>query len=91
MTGYRFDHVGLSTPNVDYAVAVYRALGFELTERSYRRGVHDVAYGGAGTDVLLGLRGRPLPAPSEQYLARQGWSIEGWRWCATTCPRHTTG
>lgn len=76
VTGFRFDHVGLLTSDVDYAAACYRALGCEVTERSRRRGAFDVAYLGAGTDVLVELQGRPLPAESEEYLARQGWSIE---------------
>ena len=76
MTGFRFDHVGLLTSDVDYAAACYRALGCETMERSRRRGAFDVAYLGAGTDVLVELQGRPLPAESEEYLARQGWSIE---------------
>ena len=73
---FRFDHVGFLAPDVDYGFGVYRALGCELTERVYRRGVHDVAYGGAGTDVLLEFQGPPLLAESEEYLARQPWSIE---------------
>ena len=76
MTGFRFDHIGLLTSDVDYAAACYRALGCETMERSRRRGTFDVAYLGAGTDVLVELQGRPLPAESEEYLARQGWSIE---------------
>lgn len=76
MTGFRFDHVGLLTSDVDYAAACYRALGCETMERSRRRGAFNVAYLGAGTDVLVELQGRPLPAESEEYLARQGWSIE---------------
>lgn len=76
MTGFRFDHVGLLTSDVDYAAACYRALGCETMERSRRRGAFDMAYLGAGTDVLVELQGRPLPAESEEYLARQGWSIE---------------
>ena len=76
MTGFRFDHVGLLTSDVDYAAACYRALGCETMERSRRRGAFDVAYLGAGADVLVELQGRPLPAESEEYLARQGWSIE---------------
>ena len=76
MTGFRFDHVGLLTSDVDYAAACYRALGCETMERSQRRGAFDVAYLGTGTDVLVELQGRPLPAESEEYLARQGWSIE---------------
>lgn len=76
MTGFRFDHVGLLTSDVDYAAACYRALGCEVMERSRRRGAFDAAYLGAGTDVLVELQGRPLPAESEEYLARQGWSIE---------------
>lgn len=76
MTGFRFDHVGLLTSDVDYAAACYRALGCETMERSRRRGAFDVAYLGAGTDMLVELQGRPLPAESEEYLARQGWSIE---------------
>ncbi len=76
MTRFRFDHVGLLTADVDYAWSAYRALGCELTERSYRRDTHDVAYGGAGTDVLIEIQGRPLPPESEEYLTRQGWSIE---------------
>lgn len=76
MTGFRFDHVGLLTSDVDYAAACYRALGCETMERSRRRGAFDVAYLGASTDVLVELQGRPLPAESEEYLARQGWSIE---------------
>ena len=73
---FRFDHVGFLTPDVDYSFGVYRALGCELTERTYRRGSHDVAYCGAGTDVLLEFQGPPLLPESENYLARQPWSIE---------------
>ena len=73
---FRFDHVGFLTPDVDYSFGVYRALGCQLTERTYRRGCHDVAYGGAGTDVLLEFQGPPLLPESEDYLARQPWSIE---------------
>ena len=73
---FRFDHVGFLTPDVDYSLGVYRALGCELTERTCRRGSHDVAYGGAGTDVLLEFQGPPLLPESTQYLARQPWSIE---------------
>ncbi|MXW95924.1 MAG: hypothetical protein F4110_09400 [Acidimicrobiaceae bacterium] len=73
---FRFDHVGFLTPDVDYSFGVYRALGCRLTERTYRRGSHDVAYGGAGTDVLLEFQGPPLLPESEEYLARQPWSIE---------------
>ena len=73
---FRFDHVGFLTPDVDYSFGVYRALGCELTERAYRRGVHDVAYGGAGSDVLLEFQGPPLLSESEDYLTRQPWSIE---------------
>ena len=76
MVDFRFDHVGFLTPDTDYSFGVYRALGCELTERSYRLGVHDVVYGGAGTDVLLEFQGPPLLAESEDYLARQPWSIE---------------
>ena len=35
---FRFDHVGFLTPDVDYSFGVYRALGCDLTERTYRRG-----------------------------------------------------
>ena len=73
---FRFDHVGFLTPDVDYSFGVYRALGCRLTERAYRRGRHDLAYGGAGTDVLLEFQGPPLLAESAQYLACQPWSIE---------------
>lgn len=73
---FRFDHVGFLAPDVDYSFGVYRALGCEVTERTYRRGSHDVAYGGAGTDVLLEFQGPPLPAESEEYLRSQPWSIE---------------
>lgn len=73
---FRFDHVGFLTSDVDYSFGVYRALGCELTERTYRRGCHDVAYCGAGTDVLLEFQGPPLLPESEEYLARQPWSIE---------------
>ncbi|MXW97839.1 MAG: hypothetical protein F4Y05_02275 [Acidimicrobiaceae bacterium] len=73
---FRFDHIGFLTPDVDYSFGVYRVLGCELTERTYRRGCHDVAYGGAGTDVLLEFQGPPLLPESENYLARQPWSIE---------------
>ncbi len=73
---FRFDHVGFLTADVDYSFGVYRALGCELTERAYRRGSHDVAYGGAGTDVLLEFQGPPLLAESEEYLQNQPWSIE---------------
>ncbi len=73
---FRFDHVGFLAPDVDYSSGVYRALGCELTERAYRRGSHDVAYCGAGTDVLLEFQGPPLLAESEEYLTHQPWSIE---------------
>ena len=73
---FRFDHVGFLTPDVDYSLGVYRALGCELTERTYRRGCHDVAYCGAGTDVLIEFQGPPLLPESEDYLTRQPWSIE---------------
>ena len=76
MTDFRFDHVGFLTSDVDYSFGVYRALGCDLTERTFRRGSHDVAYGGAGTDVLLEFQGPPLLAESEEYLSRQPWSIE---------------
>ena len=76
MTHFRFDHVGFLTADVDYSFGVYRALGCEVTERTYRRGCHDVAYGGAGTDVLLEFQGPPLLAESEEYLRNQPWSIE---------------
>lgn len=70
VTGFRFDHVGLLTSDVDYAAACYRALGCEVMERSRRRGTFDVAYLGAGADVLLELQGRPLPAESEGSTGR---------------------
>ena len=73
---FRFDHVGFLTPDVDFSFGVYRALGCELTERAFRKGSHDVAYAGAGTDVLVEFQGPPLLAESEEYLRRQPWSIE---------------
>ncbi len=76
MGGFRFDHVGLLTADVDYASALYQALGCELTERSYRRGAHDIAFLGAGTDVLIEIQGPPLLPESEQYVADAGWGIE---------------
>ena len=75
MMDFRFDHIGFLTADVDYAFSVYRALGCDLTERAYRRGVHDVSYGGAGTDVLLEFQGPPLLPESEEYLARLGGNI----------------
>lgn len=39
----RFAHVGFLTPDVDYSLGVYRALGCQSTERTCRRGCHDVA------------------------------------------------
>ena len=73
---FRFDHVGLLTENVDHSLAVYRALGCRVMERSYRRGEYDVAYFGAGTDVLLEFQGPPLLAEDVEYVDRHGWSIE---------------
>jgi len=61
---------------VDYATACYRALGCELMERSQRRGAFDVAFLGAGSDVLLEFQGPPPPAESEECAACRGWSIE---------------
>ena len=75
-TRFRFDHVGFLTPEMDIALATYRALGVEVMERNYRRGVHDLAYASAGTDVLLEFQAPPLLAESEEYVARQGYSIE---------------
>lgn len=63
MTGFRFDHVGLLTSDVDYAAACYRALGCEVTERSRRQGAFDAAYLGAGTDVLVQLVDAAVPRP----------------------------
>lgn len=76
MTKYRFDHVGFLTPDMDYALAVYRALGCKTMERNHRDGAHDLAYLGANTDVLLEYQAPPLLAESEAYIAKQGWSIE---------------
>ena len=45
-------------------------------ERNYRRGAYDVAYSNAGTDVLLEFQAPLLLAESEEYVARQGYSIE---------------
>jgi catechol 2,3-dioxygenase-like lactoylglutathione lyase family enzyme len=73
---YRFDHVGFITSNVDYLMAGYAALGCQTMERSYRKGAFDLGYFGAGTDVLLEVQGPPLLAESEEYIARQGHSIE---------------
>lgn len=73
---FRFDHVGFLTPDMEYALATYRALGVDLMERNYRRGVHDLAYANAGTDVLLEFQAPPLLAESEEHIAQQGWSIE---------------
>lgn len=75
-TRFRFDHVGFITPDTDVALATYRALGADVMERTYRRGVHDLAYANAGTDVLLEFQAPPLLAESEAYVARQGFSIE---------------
>ncbi len=76
MAGYRFDHVGLLTADLDHALATYRAIGCETMEVSRRRGSHQVAYAGAGTDVLLEWQAPPLLPESEEYVDRQGWSIE---------------
>jgi catechol 2,3-dioxygenase-like lactoylglutathione lyase family enzyme len=76
MPRYRFDHVGFLTPDMDHALATFRALGCDVMERIQRRGVHDLAYAAAGTDVLLEFQAPPLLAESEEYLAGQGWSIE---------------
>lgn len=76
MTRYRFDHVGFITPDMDAALTTYRALGCDLMERNYRRDSHDLAYSSAGTDVLLEFQAPPLLAESEEYISRQGWSIE---------------
>ena len=76
MTQYRFDHVGFITSDMDVALATYRALGVDVMERNYRRGVHDLAYANAGTDVLLEFQAPPLLAESEEYVAKQGYSIE---------------
>ena len=73
---YRFDHVGFITNDMDHSLAVYRALGCELMERNYRRGVHDLAYAAAGTDVILEFQAPPLLAESKDYIAKHGWSIE---------------
>lgn len=73
---FRFDHVGFITPEMDVALATYRALGVEVMERNYRRDVHDLAYANAGTDVLLEFQAPPLLAESKEYIARQGHSIE---------------
>jgi len=76
MTQYRFDHVGFLTEDMDYALAAYRALGCEPMERNQRKGVHDLAYMAAGTDVILEYQAPPLLAESEEYVEKQGYSIE---------------
>lgn len=73
---FRFDHVGIITPDLDHALATYRALGCQVEERHFRRGSHDIAFVSAGTDVLFEMQAAPLTAESEAYVARQGWSIE---------------
>ena len=73
---FRFDHVGLLTPDMGVALATYRALGCDLTERASRRGQFDIAFMAAGSDVLLEFQAPPLLAESEEYVARQGFSIE---------------
>lgn len=57
-------------------MAVYRVLGCEQLERHYRRDAFDVAFLGAGADVLLEFQGPPLPDESVEYVRRNGWSIE---------------
>lgn len=76
MTAFRFDHVGFLTPDMDHALATYRALGCRLEERHYRRGDHSVGFMSAGTDVLMEFQSAPFLAESEEYLAEQGFSIE---------------
>lgn len=76
MTTFRFDHVGLLTPDTDHALTTYKALGCEVLERKYRKGQFDLAFAGAGTDVVLEFQGPPLLPESEEYIARQGWSVE---------------
>lgn len=76
MTRYRFDHVGFLTPDMEHALATYRALGCELQERHFRRDDHSVAFLSAGTDVLMEFQSAPFLAESEDYLAQQGFSIE---------------
>ncbi|HAT17168.1 MAG TPA: hypothetical protein DCS76_05210 [Gemmatimonadetes bacterium] len=75
-TRYRFDHVGFITEDMDHSLAAYRALGVEVMERNYRRGTHDLAFAGAGTDVLLEFQAPPLLPESEDYITKHGWSIE---------------
>ena len=75
-TKFRFDHVGFITPDMDHALATYRALGCQLEERHYRRDDHDLAFMSAGTDVLMEFQAPPLLEESKEYVARQGWSIE---------------
>lgn len=76
MTNYRFDHVGFLTPDMDVALSTYRALGCELQERMYRKGQFDIGFVGAGTDVLMEFQAPPLLPESEEYVAKQGWSVE---------------
>jgi catechol 2,3-dioxygenase-like lactoylglutathione lyase family enzyme len=76
MTRFRFDHVGFITDDMDHAVATYRALGCKTMERNHRDGAHDLAYLAANTDVLLEYQAPPLLAESEEYVAKQGYSIE---------------
>ncbi len=76
MTRYRFDHVGFLTPDMDHALATYRALGCALQERHFRRDDHSVAFLSAGTDVLMEFQSAPFLPESEEYLDTQGFSIE---------------
>lgn len=76
MTQFRFDHVGFITGDVDHAMATYKALGMKTMERAYHPGQFDIGFLGAGTDVLFEFQGPPLLAESEEYIARQGHSIE---------------
>ena len=76
MTQFRFDHVGFITPDMDRALSTYRAIGCQLEERHSRRDDHDLGFMSAGTDVLMEFQAPPLLAESEEYIAKQGYSIE---------------
>ncbi|MGI9614153.1 MAG: VOC family protein [Acidimicrobiales bacterium] len=73
---FRFDHVGFITGDVDHAMDTFRALGMTTMERQYAPGEYDIGFLGAGVDVLFEFQGPPLLAESEEYVARQGHSIE---------------
>jgi len=79
----RFQHVGLITPDVDFAMATHRAIGASTLGRLQRSETIDLGTMSASTDVAIEFQGPPLPERSAQYHARQGWSIER---VALSCP-----